>query len=82
MFYEYETGVRSDTCNEWVYNTIIAKNHSIELLLGWSAVRITIAVSFPVILSFAVGLWYMKKTGDVQTAWTLASYIVTGVGGE
>jgi len=41
-----------------------------------------IAVSFPVILSFAVGLWYMKKTGDVQTAWTLASYIVTGVGGE
>jgi len=34
MFYEYETGVRSDTCNEWVYNTIIAKNHSIELLLG------------------------------------------------
>jgi hypothetical protein len=56
MFYEYETGVRSDTCNEWVYNTIIAKNHSIELLLGWSAVRITIAVSFPVILSFAVGL--------------------------
>lgn len=68
--------------NEWIFDTISNNGLSIELLLGWSVVRISVVVSFPVMLSFAIGMWYMQKTGDVQTAWTIASYVVTGVGGK
>jgi len=34
------------------------------------------------IASLIVGIAYMAKTGDVQTAWTIASYIVTATGGK
>ncbi|KAF8247161.1 hypothetical protein K440DRAFT_644181 [Wilcoxina mikolae CBS 423.85] len=80
IYYEYVTGVNSDAWNEWIFNTIADQSLSIELLLGWSVVRISVVVSFPVLSSFAIGMWYMQTTGDVQTAWTIASYVITGVG--
>jgi hypothetical protein len=33
-------------------------------------------VAIPLVLSLAIGFWYMS-VGDVVTAWTLALYIVT-----
>lgn len=56
--------------------------YSLELRLGWSVTRIVIMTATPVILSLVVGIWYMQFTGDTQTAWTIASYIVTAAGGE
>jgi hypothetical protein len=53
---------------------------TLELVLGWSATRISIAVSIPVILSMVIGFWYQKATGDVATAWVLGTYVVTSAG--
>ena len=39
-------------------------------------------VLVPVLFSFGVGLVYMLKTGDVSTAWTISSYVVTAAGGK
>jgi hypothetical protein len=39
-------------------------------------------VAIPVILSLAIGTWYMMGQGDVVTAWTLALYIVTTAAGQ
>lgn len=36
----------------------------------------------PLVLSFALGLWYMLQYGDVVTAWTIALYIVTAAAGK
>ncbi|KAF2496035.1 hypothetical protein BU16DRAFT_560885 [Lophium mytilinum] len=53
---------------------------ALQLVLRWSPLKITAYVSTPVILSLAIGIWYMKHTGDIQTAWTISSYIVTAAG--
>ncbi|KAF8241844.1 hypothetical protein K440DRAFT_208150 [Wilcoxina mikolae CBS 423.85] len=81
IYYEYMMAVNRDAWIEWIWDTITTRNLSIELILGWSVARISVVVSFPVILSFVIGMWYMKATGDVQTAWTIASYVVTAVEG-
>lgn len=56
--------------------------YSLELKLSWSAKKIMVLVTTPVILSLVIGTWYMQSTGDTQTAWTIASYIVTAAGGK
>ncbi|KAL3439787.1 hypothetical protein BJX65DRAFT_315417 [Aspergillus insuetus] len=80
----------ADTAQAWT--TWIKKNfnsssesalegrYSLELKYAWSAIRLTIAVTLPVVLSFSIGLGYMIKTGDVSTAWTISSYIVSAAG--
>ncbi|OCL13131.1 hypothetical protein AOQ84DRAFT_436524 [Glonium stellatum] len=72
---------------EWVHKNLNANSHvpfegkySLELVYGWSPTRLTFAVSLAVFLSFGIGLGYMLKTGDVSTAWTIASYVVTAAG--
>ncbi|KAN0112929.1 hypothetical protein V8E51_005880 [Hyaloscypha variabilis] len=51
--------------------------YSLQLLYDWSSYRLSTVVAIPVILSLAIGTWYMMGQGDVVTAWTLALYIVT-----
>lgn len=58
--------------------------YALQLLLRWSAVKLIIWSSIPIMFSLAIGLWYMinPHPGEdyvtvVQTAWTIASYIVT-----
>jgi hypothetical protein len=74
---------------EWVQRELNANNiimfegrYSLELIYSWSGVRLSVAVVTPTLFSFAVGLGYMIKTGDVSTAWTISSYIVTAAGGK
>jgi hypothetical protein len=55
--------------------------YSLELIYSWSAVRLSVAVVTPTLFNLAMGLGYMIKTGDVSTAWTISSYIVTAAGG-
>ena len=55
---------------------------SLELVYDWSPIRLAVLVLFPVLLSFGTGLIYMLQTGDVSTAWTIASYVVTAAGGK
>jgi hypothetical protein len=77
---------------EWVFDYLNNKSldvmdeaaYSLEIVLGWSPTRIAIAVLSPVALSLAVGFWL--NSGDwsdlatIQTAWGVASYIVTAGG--
>lgn len=58
--------------------------HSLQLVLSWSALKLVIWGSTPIILSLVIGFWYMFKShpGEdpvaiVQTAWGISSYIVT-----
>jgi len=55
---------------------------SLEIVIGWSAFRISLAVLLPVTLSMVIGIWYQKATGDVATAWVLATYVVTTAGSK
>jgi hypothetical protein len=56
--------------------------YSLECCFDWSAKRISVAFLIPLSLSVVVGLWYQRSTGDVQTAWSIASFIVTASAGK
>lgn len=66
--------------------------YAIQLVLGWSAMKFIIYGTIPIFLSLAIGLWYSfsqrgpgVSASDIvsidQTAWTIASYIITTGGG-
>ena len=57
-------------------------NYSLALQFGWSPIRISAVVLSPLLLSLAIGFWYMKVTGDVIAAWTISLYIVTSAAGN
>lgn len=54
---------------------------SLEIILGWSLIRISVVVLTPVVLSLAIGIWFQSRNPTdlvmVQTAWGIATYIVT-----
>lgn len=60
--------------------------YSLEIKLGWSASRISVAVLVPVILSLVIGCWFNSRDwtdlATIQTAWGIASYIATAGGCE
>jgi hypothetical protein len=60
----------------------VVNSYSIRLVLRWDMYRITLAIMLPVFLSIVSGVTYQELTEDVQTAWTIASYVVTAVGGR
>jgi hypothetical protein len=58
--------------------------YTLEFKLRWSAVKVIIWGILPVLLSLAVGFWYMYSDhGDIdevavaEAAWVIATYIVT-----
>jgi hypothetical protein len=53
-----------------------AGGYSIELVLGWSVVKIVIIALTPVILSLIIGIYYQQVHHDVATAWIISTYIV------
>ncbi|KAI1173951.1 hypothetical protein F4777DRAFT_556048 [Nemania sp. FL0916] len=58
--------------------------YSLELVLGWSIMRISVVVLLPVLLSLAIGIYINAKNwsdlATIQTAWGTASYVVTAGG--
>jgi len=66
--------------------------YALQLLFRWSPVKIVLYGSSSIIFSLVIGFWYQWKGGQfpgaaesdtvaiVQTAWTIASYIVTAAG--
>lgn len=81
VFREYQLD-RDPYIRDWIMRNITEHQLAISLRLGWSPVRVAFLVLFPLVLSLAVGFWYMARYNDAQTAWTIASYIVTASGGE
>lgn len=56
--------------------------YSLRLMYDWSSYRLSTVVAIPILLSLAIGFWYMHGGGDVVTAWTIALYIVTAAAGK
>lgn len=56
--------------------------YSLSCQFRWSRKRITFAVLSPLLGSIVAGIWYQQVTGDVQTAWGIASYIMTAAACE
>jgi hypothetical protein len=56
--------------------------YSLELQYSWSASKVCFVLIPPLVLSLAIGIWYMVHTGDVVGAWTIALYIVATATGE
>jgi len=62
-----------------------AGRYALRLDLRWSAPKIIFWTASPVVLSLAIAFWYSYKpraldaddVAVVQTAWTIASYIIT-----
>jgi hypothetical protein len=93
LFRNYRTEKRDyqDRWMNWIHenfnnNSVNPKDgkYALQLLLRWSPLKLVIWSSIPIILSLVVGLWYMINphrgedyVATVQTAWTIASYIVT-----
>ena len=79
---------------EWVFDCldggsmdVLNENaFSLEVVLGWSPSRISIALLSPVILSLVIGAWFNSRDWDdlatIQTAWGVVSYIATAGGCE
>jgi hypothetical protein len=93
MFSAYNSG-RRDVHSQWLSFVHKELNnmgsnprlgtHSLQLILSWSALKLVIWGSTPILLSLFIGFWYMFKShpGEdpvaiVQTAWGISSYIVT-----
>ncbi|KAH8592034.1 hypothetical protein B0O99DRAFT_577743 [Bisporella sp. PMI_857] len=75
----------------WIHQSLNGSSHNVlkgtyalELVLDWSATRISIIVLLPVLLSLAIGLWLNSSDwtdlATIQTAWGTASYVVTAGG--
>lgn len=63
---------------------VLKEKYSLEIVLGWSVARIAVVILIPVVLSLVIGLWFNSKDWTdlttIQTAWSIASYIVTAGG--
>lgn len=63
-------------------NNPLEGRYSVQLIYDWSSYRLTITFAVPLLLSLILGFWYMAKTGDVTTAWTISLYVVTAAAGR
>jgi hypothetical protein len=67
------------TWTEWIHENInngsniagsesVDEHLSIEVILGWSSLRITAVVLIPVLLSIAIGVWFQwNNSNDLTT---------------
>lgn len=61
----------------WIFNLRQPRRRfALEFVEGWSAPRILIAVAILLVASTAVGLGWVFGTADVQSAFTIASFIL------
>lgn len=63
-------------------NNPLEGRYSLQLIYDWSSYRLITIFAVPLLLSLAIGIWYMMGPGDVVTAWTLALYVVTAAAGK
>ncbi|KAH6619008.1 hypothetical protein C7974DRAFT_474731 [Boeremia exigua] len=63
---------------EWVFNLRQAdRRHALEFVESWSGSRIATVGSIPWISASIVGVVWVARGGDAQTAFTVASFILT-----
>jgi hypothetical protein len=63
---------------DWVFKLRQAdKRHALEFVEGWNGTRIAIAGTIPLVFSTVVGLAWSIRTGEWQTGFTVAGFILT-----
>jgi hypothetical protein len=68
----------SDAWIEWVFRLRRQdKRHALELVEGWNTTRIIVAGTLPWLLSCIIGIIWAVVSKDVQSAFTVASFILT-----
>jgi hypothetical protein len=84
IFYAYNnpSKIEDDEYNtpwiEWVYRLRRPdQRHALEFIETWDGTRIVIAGTLPWLFSTIVGVTWSIKGGDVQTAFTVAGFILT-----
>jgi hypothetical protein len=99
LYYDFNAGRRDhdDEWKKWIHRNFNrgdsfpgSRSLALRLVLRWSAKKILLFTFVPILLSLAIGFWFIFDRGQadedyatvVQTAWTVASYIVTTAGGE
>jgi hypothetical protein len=60
----------------------IDKRHALEFIEGWNSIRVVIAAMIPWLISCLVGIIWTATGGDAQTAFTVASFILTSGTGK
>jgi len=82
MMYAYRNSDRlfhdSDDWIKWVFRLRRKhKRHALEFVEGWNTTRIAVSGSVPWLASCLVGIVWTTTGGDAQTAFTVASFILT-----
>jgi hypothetical protein len=82
MMYAYRNHDKiSGASNDWVQWMFRLrqkdKRHALEFVEGWDTTRIAIAGTVPLLSSCLVGIIWTANGGDAQTAFTVASFILT-----
>lgn len=81
MFYAYQHFKNIKTESEWIDWVFRLRQedrrHALEFVEGWSGFRIGLVGSVPWVAATAVGVAWMARGGDAQTAFTVAGFILT-----
>jgi hypothetical protein len=81
MYYAYKhpDSITSDTAwIEWVFCLRKHnKRHALEFVEGWNSTRVVIAAMLPWLISCLVGIIWTVMGSDAQTAFTVASFVLT-----
>lgn len=77
--YNHPSRVKSDVAwIRWVFSLRQAdKRHALEFVEGWNGTRIAVLGMIPLVFSTLVGLIWSIRSGDWQTAFTVAGFILT-----
>jgi hypothetical protein len=77
-YYNPSKAPENTTYIEWVFNLrCFGHRHALQVVEGWSSLRIAIAGSMPAVISSIVGIAWSARTGDVVSAFTVALFILT-----
>jgi hypothetical protein len=63
---------------QWVFRLRLKdRRHALEFVEGWNTTRIAISGAVPCVSSCLVGIIWTAMGGDVQSAFTVASFLLT-----
>jgi hypothetical protein len=82
MLFAFNAPSKITTENDWIDWVFrlrqVDRRHALEFVEGWNGARIAVAGTLPLLISTIVGVVWSVKSGDVQTAFTVAGFILTG----
>ena len=81
VLYAYRRPSEIDTDHAWVDWMFRLRQpdrrHALEFVEDWNGTRIAVAGMTPLLFSTLVGIIWSVRSGDVQTAFTAAGFILT-----